>query len=55
MPVHVIGDRQRDLRGRRIGGELVAGHPHDRIAQQSEQRHSARTALEAHPPGLSFG
>ena len=55
MPVHAIGHRQCDLRGRGIGGELIAGDPHDLIAQQAEQGDQPRIILAAHPPGLSLG
>ena len=51
MPVHAVGHRQREFRGRRIGGELVAGDPHDLIAQQAEQRHQPRTARPGIPAG----
>ena len=55
MPVHAVGHRQCDLRGRRIGDELIAGHPHDLIAQQAKQGDQPRSILAAHPPGLSLG
>ena len=51
-PVHAVGHRQREFRGRRIGGELVAGDPHDLIPQQAEQRHQPRIARQAYAPGL---
>ena len=54
--VHAIGDRQRDLRSRLAGTELVAGHSHQLVvAEQAEQRHPARTIVQADPPGLPLG
>ena len=53
--VHAVGDRKRDLRSRPIAGELVTGHPHQLVAQQADQRHHARPAFQAHPPGLPLG
>ena len=53
--VHAVGDRDRGLRHRPIGGELVTGHPHQLVAQQADQRHHARPTFQAHPPGLPLG
>jgi hypothetical protein len=45
-PVHVVGNRQGNLRDRLIGGELIAGHPHQSIPEQAKQRYQARAALQ---------
>ena len=53
--VLAIGDRQGDLRGRPVAGELVAGHPHQLIAQRPSSatmsgrpsRHTRRASRSA--------
>ena len=52
MPVHGVGNRERDLRDRLVAGQLEATHPHNLVVHQADQRHHARTAVRAYPPGL---
>ena len=43
--VHAVGHGQRDLRGRRVAGELVAGHPDQVVAPQAEQGREALAVI----------
>ena len=59
--VHPVRHRERDLRGLGVGrGRLVAGHPHQFVAQEAEQRPveglaAVRPVIPGHPARLLLG
>ena len=54
--MHPVGHRERDLRGLRAGLRLVAGHSHQFVAQEAEERAVGRTILTpAYPACLLLG
>ena len=50
--VHLVGDREGDLRRVRPAGRPVAGHADQLIAQEAEQRAVVLPVGPAHPAGL---
>jgi hypothetical protein len=53
--VHVVGDRERDLRNTGLASRLIAGDSHKLVLEPGQQRAVLGIGRPGHPLGLAVG